>query len=59
MRKEQNLENKDKALHIGVVSGKEVVVKDKLTLEEAKEMVQQNQLTDPSIKVKMMCFDKM
>lgn len=40
-------------------SGKNVTIKDNLTLKEAQEMVQEDQNTNPSVKVKMMCFDKM
>lgn len=40
-------------------SGKSVTIKENLTLEEARTMVQENQKDNPSINVKMMCFDKM
>mgnify|MGYP003640280944 CR=1 FL=1 len=40
-------------------SGKEVLIEQDLTKEQAMAMVQKDQLTNPSINVKMMCFDKM
>lgn len=41
------------------VSGKRVLIEENLTRAQAMRMVQQNQKTNPSIKVKMMQFGKM
>jgi len=35
------------------------LIQKDLTLDQAKAMVQENQKTNPSIKVKMMVFEKM